>query len=166
MNASPWKKCLTLVAAASFLLVASSVFAGEKLKVFILAGQSNMVGYARAHTIATLYASDNARDKRLLKLVFGDDGKLSKKTLDEQLALGNRDGGPDLIVTRNPAYAPEVGPRPFPRAASRMSRNAPTPSPAPAFGEHTREVLLEVGYAEAAIDRLVNEGVVRLPHDD
>lgn len=60
----------------------------NRLKIFILAGQSNTVGHARAHTIATLYASDDARDQRLVKMVFGDRSGISEKTLDEQLAHG------------------------------------------------------------------------------
>jgi len=90
MNASPLKRTITLVVAASFLMVASPVFSGEKLKVFILAGQSNMVGHARAHTIATLYHSDDARDKELVELVFEEGSGISKKMLDEQLTLGRK----------------------------------------------------------------------------
>lgn len=67
---------------------ATPISAGEPLKVFILAGQSNMVGHARAHTIATLYQSDDPRDKKLIQLVFGKNSGLSQKTLDEQLARG------------------------------------------------------------------------------
>ena len=47
-----------------------------------------MVGHARAHTIATLLHSENVRDQELVRLVFGEDTSLSKKTLDEQLQLG------------------------------------------------------------------------------
>jgi hypothetical protein len=75
---------------ASFLLVASPIFAGEKLKVFILAGQSNMVGHARAHTIATLYHSDDARDKELVELVFEEGSGISKKELEAQLTLARK----------------------------------------------------------------------------
>ena len=35
----------------------------KKLQVFILAGQSNMVGHANSHTMATLYDSDVAGDQ-------------------------------------------------------------------------------------------------------
>ena len=38
--------------------------------IFILAGQSNMVGHAKAHTIATLYKSAENKDKELLKLIL------------------------------------------------------------------------------------------------
>jgi hypothetical protein len=61
---------------------------GKKLQVFILAGQSNMVGHANSHTIATLYDSDDAGDKRLTQLVFKKGSDLSKKALSEQLTEG------------------------------------------------------------------------------
>lgn len=71
-----------------FALLATGVAeAGEKLNIFILAGQSNMVGHARAHTIATLYASDNLRDKELLQLVIDNDD-LSPDVLEAQLERG------------------------------------------------------------------------------
>ena len=53
-----------------------------KLKIFILAGQSNMVGHRRAHTIATLFNLEGAKDKDLIKLIFKDDAKISKKIFD------------------------------------------------------------------------------------
>lgn len=84
------KRTVLLAAVTSVLLVASPVLAGEKLKVFILAGQSNMVGHARAHTIATLLASDKARDRELVRLVFKEGSGLSKETLDKQLVLGRK----------------------------------------------------------------------------
>ncbi len=63
-------------------------------------------------------------------------------------------------MTPAPAYAPELGARPFPRAAWRMSPAPPPPAPAPAFGEHTREVLSGVlGLDAAEIDRLFADGV-------
>jgi crotonobetainyl-CoA:carnitine CoA-transferase CaiB-like acyl-CoA transferase len=37
------------------------------------------------------------------------------------------------------------------------------PSPAPAIGEHGREILSELGYADAQIDRLGADKIVRLP---
>lgn len=55
------------------------------VKVFILAGQSNMVGHASPHTIATLYNSGKPRDNELIKLVFKEGSGLSKKVLEEQL---------------------------------------------------------------------------------
>ena len=56
-------------------------FAGEKLKVRILAGQSNTVGHARAHTIAVLF-NHLQPDAQLAKMVFGEGSKLSKDVLD------------------------------------------------------------------------------------
>ncbi|MCP4779099.1 MAG: hypothetical protein GY880_33200, partial [Planctomycetaceae bacterium] len=60
------------------------------MKVFILAGQSNTVGHARAHTIATLYASDAPRDKELIELVIDEKSGISKTTLEEQLVRGQK----------------------------------------------------------------------------
>ena len=56
-----------------------------KLKIFILAGQSNMVGHCAPHTIATLFNLEGAKDKDLIKLVFKNDAKISKKILDAQI---------------------------------------------------------------------------------
>jgi len=86
MNAKLKKRIVLVAVAASTLSIASPVFAGEKLKVFILAGQSNMVGHAGPHTIATLSQSGDARDKELTQLVFKEGSAISKKTLDQQLS--------------------------------------------------------------------------------
>ena len=74
-------RCLVIVMALFCVTVVSGA---EKLSIFILAGQSNMVGHARAHTIATLYASDSPRDKELLNLVINNDG-LSRDVIEAQL---------------------------------------------------------------------------------
>ena len=47
-------RTLILVIGALVLSLVGNASASEKLKVFILAGQSNTVGHARGHTIATL----------------------------------------------------------------------------------------------------------------
>ena len=78
------------------LLVATALSAGEKLKVFILAGQSNIVGHARAHTIATLYKMGKPKDAELAKLVFRNDGV--SKAFDEQIARAVAPGA----VTQHP----------------------------------------------------------------
>ncbi len=70
--------------------ISSPVMGNEKLKIFILAGQSNMVGHADAHTIATIYNSGSERDKRLTKLVFEKDSGLSKKVLEQQLSRAKK----------------------------------------------------------------------------
>ena len=64
--------------------------AAKKLKIFILAGQSNTVGHANAHTMGALFNADGPKDKVLADLVFGKDAKVSKQRLDETLALAKQ----------------------------------------------------------------------------
>ena len=90
MNPMLPKQCIQLAVAAFTVLTANPTLAGEPLKIFILAGQSNMVGHARAHTIATLYASDKPRDQELLGLVMKKASGLSLDTLEEQLDRGRK----------------------------------------------------------------------------
>ena len=75
-----------LTMSAVIVATFSPSVAAEKLKIFILAGQSNMVGHANSHTTATLYNSDDPRDKGLAKLVFQEGSGVSKETLDAQLS--------------------------------------------------------------------------------
>ncbi|MHB8576032.1 MAG: CaiB/BaiF CoA transferase family protein [Dehalococcoidia bacterium] len=77
--------------------------------------------------------------------------------LDPQLAAR---GFGDVVDA--PSYAPQIGPRVFPRAAWRMSHTpTETRMPAPAFGEHTCEVLTEcLGLTKAELDALEAEGVI------
>ena len=83
------KRILTAVT-ISILSITSPAFADKKLKVFILAGQSNTVGHANQHTLATLYRPGDARDERLAKLVFKNNSGLSAKALEEQLERARR----------------------------------------------------------------------------
>ena len=76
------------IALLTTFLMSKPCVAGEPVKVFILAGQSNTVGHARAHTIATLFASEAPRDRELLNMVFGNDSGLSLVTLEKQLEQG------------------------------------------------------------------------------
>ena len=85
MNTDPFKRIVFLALAILISSIASPVIAKEKLKIFILAGQSNMVGHADAHTIATLLHSGTERDNKLTQLVFKDGSGLSKKALEDQL---------------------------------------------------------------------------------
>jgi len=87
MIKSNWIKNVLVVAVLVITGFASNGVARDKpLKIFILSGQSNMVGHANAHTMATLFNSDGAKDKELVQLVFKKDAKISKAILDEQLA--------------------------------------------------------------------------------
>ena len=84
MSVSPVNRSTTFLLVASFFMAASPIVAGEKLKVFILAGQSNTVGHARAHTIATLYKAGKPAGENLTRLVFKDNTTIPK-AMDEQL---------------------------------------------------------------------------------
>ena len=80
-----------ILAMIAMLVLTGSAMAKDKpLTVFILAGQSNMVGHSRGHTIATLFNSDGAKDKELIQLVFKKDSKVSKAMLDEQLGRAKK----------------------------------------------------------------------------
>ena len=90
MNICSIKKTLLYSIITMFYVFLSISSGDEKLKIFILAGQSNMVGHADAHTIATLYNSGSERDERLTKLVFKEDSGLSKMILEEQLSRAKK----------------------------------------------------------------------------
>ena len=64
---------IAILALALISLLAQSARAGQKLKVFILAGQSNMEGHARVETFD--YIGDDPKTAPLLKLMRGADGK-------------------------------------------------------------------------------------------
>jgi hypothetical protein len=59
----------------------------------MMAGQSNMVGHANGHTMATSFNADGPKDEALAKPVFGKDAKISKKRFDETLALAKQLNG-------------------------------------------------------------------------
>ena len=80
------KKFPVLLMLAMTLAMAAPAFAKGKLKIFILAGQSNMLGHSSAHTMATLFDSSDPRDKKLAEMMFKKGGAVSKKLLDEQIA--------------------------------------------------------------------------------
>jgi hypothetical protein len=90
MNLKQPEKFSLWAIVALVLLIASPAFGQEPLKIFILAGQSNTVGHARAHTIATLFPSSDSRDQELVQMVFDNNSGVSKKTLDDQLILGKK----------------------------------------------------------------------------
>ena len=81
----------TMIAVVIALMLGATVQAADgPLKVFILAGQSNMVGHSRGHTMATLFNADGPRDQALIDLVFGKDAKISKKQFDEIRGLARQ----------------------------------------------------------------------------
>ena len=64
---------LSLSLLSTLLLPLTATAAGKKLKVFILAGQSNMEGHARVETFD--YVGDDPATAPLLKMMRGADGK-------------------------------------------------------------------------------------------
>lgn len=83
MKSSPLKTIGILVVGASISSFVNPVNAEEEtLKVFILAGQSNTVGHARGHTIATLYKNGMTKDAGLTQMVFTED---LSQAFEEQL---------------------------------------------------------------------------------
>jgi alpha-galactosidase len=83
------KTSSALILAVTMMATAvSSVSAAEKkLQVFILAGQSNMVGHANYITIPRLFADDRAEVRSLAKLVFKPGATVTRKTVDAQIAM-------------------------------------------------------------------------------
>ncbi|MFP6620341.1 MAG: sialate O-acetylesterase [Pirellulaceae bacterium] len=66
--------------------VSGASAAEKKLQVFILAGQSNMVGHANYITIPRLFADDRTEVQGLAKLVFKPGKMVTRKTVDAQIA--------------------------------------------------------------------------------
>jgi hypothetical protein len=58
----------------------------KKLQVFILAGQSNMVGHANYITIPRLFADQRPQVQKLASLAFKEGMAVTRKTVDEQIA--------------------------------------------------------------------------------
>ena len=90
MNPKQLLRSPLLLLTTSILSISSPVIAGEKLKIFVLAGQSNTVGHANQHTLATLYRPGDERDKKLTQLIFKADSGLSPEALEEQLERARR----------------------------------------------------------------------------
>ena len=59
----------------------------KKLQVFILAGQSNMVGHANYITIPRLFADERQEVNDLAGLVFNPGTKVTRAEVDAQIAV-------------------------------------------------------------------------------
>jgi len=84
--------------------------AKKKLQIFILAGQSNMVGHANPHTIVTLLQSDDASDKRLAQMIFKNGNDLSQKALSEHLVRARKIDGLTGGISNEKIKAMKPGP--------------------------------------------------------
>ena len=76
---------------AFLLLVAATPGQAEKLsknklQIFILAGQSNMVGHANYITVPTLFTAKEPSVRRLAKLAFKDGKKVTRAHVDDLIA--------------------------------------------------------------------------------
>jgi alpha-galactosidase len=60
----------------------------KKLQVFILAGQSNMVGHASFITIPRLFADEDPDVSALARLVFKEGATVTRATVDDLIAVG------------------------------------------------------------------------------
>ncbi len=109
MKFSVFKSFAILLSSCMCGSIADSASAKKKLKVFILAGQSNTVGHARGHTIATLYKSDKPGDRALIEMVFGDAD--IGAAIDEQLVRARKidelSGGISMDKIKEMADGPE-----------------------------------------------------------
>jgi alpha-galactosidase len=90
MSKTKVTKAIVGVLLACCVVMQPAEAASKKLKVFIMAGQSNTVGHANGHTMGTLFNADGPKDEALAKLVFGKDAKISKQRFDETLALAKQ----------------------------------------------------------------------------
>ena len=76
-----------LLVAISPLATNPAVAAKKKpLQVFILAGQSNMVGHANFITVPTLFTAKEPEVRELAKLVFKDGHTVTRAMVDDQIA--------------------------------------------------------------------------------
>ena len=102
--------------------------------------------------------------------------KLTSAEALERLRVNDMPGGPVLALADVPAdpqivhndtlvtyHSPTIGMIREPRPAARFgASSAPDTVGAPAYGEHTEEILRELGRDEATIAQLDTDGVIRL----
>jgi len=86
------KKHASLVVALLLAVVSSSTAdtaqaaKPKAVQVFILAGQSNMVGHANFITIPTLFTAKEPEVRKLTQLVFKNDATVTRAMVDDQIA--------------------------------------------------------------------------------
>ncbi|QDU98864.1 sialate O-acetylesterase [Lignipirellula cremea] len=78
--------CLLLFAAVEAASTAAREPAAKKLQIFILAGQSNMVGHSNYITIPRLFADERPEVQALAGLVFKEGQTVTRAAVDEQIA--------------------------------------------------------------------------------
>lgn len=78
--------CISLLLVIATAYGQAEELTRKKLQVFILAGQSNMVGHANYITIPTLFAAEEPEVRELAKLVFKDGSNVTREMVDAQIA--------------------------------------------------------------------------------
>jgi len=82
-----WSRiCFVVLFGISSAQVDAQGLTKKKLQVFILAGQSNMVGHANYITIPCLFTAEEPEVRELSKLVFKDGQTVTRATVDAQIA--------------------------------------------------------------------------------
>ncbi len=79
--------CLVVAISCSGHSAAAAAAAAQKLQVYILAGQSNMVGHANFITVPRLLVDDSPAVQQLGQLVFKSGRTVSRALVDEQIAF-------------------------------------------------------------------------------
>jgi len=77
---------LLVLVLSTTTILASEPDAKKRLQVYILAGQSNMVGHANYITIPRLFADERPEVVKLAQLVFKEGMTVTRKTVDDQIA--------------------------------------------------------------------------------
>ncbi|MFP6899634.1 MAG: hypothetical protein VCA36_01745, partial [Opitutales bacterium] len=85
-NAILIRLCITFLLPLFAVSSIAAEPAGKKLQVFILAGQSNMVGHSYYITVPTLITAKAEKDRELAKLVFKKDAKISRAIVEDLIA--------------------------------------------------------------------------------
>jgi len=87
ISRTPLLALLALLALVPLTAATTQAAKPKPLKVFILSGQSNMVGHANFITIPTLFTAKEPEVRELAKLAFKDGAKVTRAMVDDQIAV-------------------------------------------------------------------------------
>jgi len=130
--------------------------------LFVAGGRPELVGDPRFATRSARVSNGDGLYREVASV-------LGRRSTDEWLAFCEEHGIPavraatldDLVETLPEADHPHAGRyRVIPQPVRFSVTPTGDPRPAPLLGEHSREVLLEAGYDDAAVDALAADGVL------